>query len=58
VCSSDLRIIEDHQGTISVDSVPGKGTRFIIKLPILEEPVYTLAKNNTEHVQKRRSGHE
>ena len=52
------RIIEDHQGTISVDSVPGKGTRFIIKLPILEEPVYTLAKNNTEHVQKRRSGHE
>jgi two-component system, NtrC family, sensor histidine kinase PilS len=49
------RIIEDHQGTISVDSVPGKGTRFIIKLPVLEEPVYTLTRNNTEQTQKRRN---
>ncbi len=49
------RIIEDHRGTITVDSVPGKGTQFFIKLPILEEPVYTTLKNNTEHKQKRRS---
>jgi signal transduction histidine kinase len=49
------RIIEDHQGTITVDSAPGKGTQFIIRLPISEEPVYTLAKNNTGQAQKRRN---
>ena len=49
------RIIEDHQGTITVDSAPGKGTQFIIRLPIGEEPVYTLAKNNAGHAQKRRN---
>ncbi len=31
------RIIEDHEGTISVDSEAGKGTRFIIRLPLSEE---------------------
>jgi len=49
------RIIEDHQGTIAVDSAPGKGTQFIIRLPISEEPVYTLARNNNEQVEKRRN---
>ena len=49
------RIIEDHQGTITVDSAPGKGTQFIIRLPISEEPVYTLPKNNTGQAQKRRN---
>ncbi len=31
------RIIEDHRGTITVDSEPGKGTQFIIRLPMIEE---------------------
>jgi two-component system sensor histidine kinase PilS (NtrC family) len=48
------RIIEDHQGTITVDSAPGKGTQFIIRLPISEEPVYTLPKSNSGPAQKRR----
>lgn len=47
------RIIEDHQGTISVDSVPGKGTRFIIKLPVLEEPVHALPANTAVPDQKK-----
>jgi two-component system sensor histidine kinase PilS (NtrC family) len=49
------RIIEDHRGTITVDSIQGKGTQFIIRLPIVEEPVYTTAKSNTEQAQKRRN---
>jgi two-component system, NtrC family, sensor histidine kinase PilS len=49
------RIIEDHRGTITVDSVPGKGTKFIITLPIIEEPVYTTSQINTEQAQKRRN---
>lgn len=32
-------IINRHRGTISVDSVKGEGTTFIIKLPITERPV-------------------
>lgn len=31
------QIIEDHNGTIEVDSKIGEGTKFIIKLPILEK---------------------
>lgn len=31
------RIIDDHRGTITVDSVPGKETKFIIRLPMIEE---------------------
>ena len=34
------RIIEDHEGTISVDSQEGKGTRFSIRIPMLEELSY------------------
>lgn len=30
-------IIEDHHGNISLDSEPGKGTSFIIALPIVQE---------------------
>ena len=28
------RIISDHQGTIEVDSAPGRGTSFVIQLPV------------------------
>ena len=31
------RIVDDHQGTITVDSEAGKGTRFILRLPLFEE---------------------
>jgi len=27
------KIIQEHQGTIKIDSVPGTGTRVVIKLP-------------------------
>jgi two-component system sensor histidine kinase PilS (NtrC family) len=47
------RIIEDHRGTITVDSVPGKGTQFIIRLPMMEESAYQASKNNTEQAQNR-----
>jgi len=30
------RIITDHQGSIDVESEPGKGSKFIIRLPVLE----------------------
>lgn len=33
-----LRIIREHQGSISVESEPGKGTRFLISLPLTKQP--------------------
>lgn len=47
------RIIEDHRGTITMDSVPGKGTQFIIRLPMIEGSAYRANKNNTEQAQTR-----
>jgi signal transduction histidine kinase len=38
------RIIEDHGGTIDVESEPGKGTRFSIMLPTTEEAVFARSK--------------
>jgi two-component system sensor histidine kinase PilS (NtrC family) len=39
------RIIEDHGGTIDVESETGKGTKFRIKLPALEEAVSPLTRS-------------
>jgi len=47
------RIIEDHRGTITVDSIPGKGTQFIIRLPMIEESAYQASRNNREQTQAR-----
>jgi two-component system sensor histidine kinase PilS (NtrC family) len=33
------RIAEDHQGTVDVESVPGKGTTFFVRLPLAKFPV-------------------
>jgi CheY-like chemotaxis protein len=37
--SSSYGIINCHHGAITADSIEGKGTRFTIKLPVLEERV-------------------
>jgi len=40
------RIVEDHEGTISVDSEAGKGTCFTIRIPLSAEPGLTKALNS------------
>jgi signal transduction histidine kinase len=39
-------IIEHHNGTISVDSEPGQGTCFTIRLPALDETTKTKESNS------------
>jgi len=36
------RIVRDHGGSISVESKPGEGTTFILKLPRLERRIRVL----------------
>jgi signal transduction histidine kinase len=36
-------IIDDHMGNIKVESTPGKGTCFVIELPLPVEVVGTIA---------------
>ena len=31
------RIIEEHKGTINIEKIPKKGTRFVIALPLEED---------------------
>jgi two-component system sensor histidine kinase PilS (NtrC family) len=47
------RIIEDHRGTITVDSVPGRGTQFIIRLPMVEEAARQGCGNNANQSQTK-----
>jgi nitrogen-specific signal transduction histidine kinase len=39
------RIVEDHEGTISVDSTVGKGASFLITLPITDSSVHPSIEN-------------
>lgn len=41
------RIIEDHGGTIDVESETGRGTKFRIKLPVLEEAASLLTRSGS-----------
>jgi signal transduction histidine kinase len=41
------RIIEDHGGIIDVESEPGRGTKFRIRLPVLEEAVPLLTSSGS-----------
>ena len=50
------RIIEDHGGTITVDSEPGNGTQFTIRLPMLEVPLYESVLNNKAHSRSGPNG--
>ena len=51
------RIIEDHRGTITVDSVPDRGTQFVIRLPMTEESAVQVNKRKMEqaHMRARRN---
>jgi signal transduction histidine kinase len=48
------RIIEDHGGTITVETKDGKGTKFSIRIPMIEEASYAEIMNSPpgKHVQK------
>ncbi len=45
------RIIEDHEGTITVDSEEDRGTRFTIRLPLYEEEDFTSTNSLPLHVR-------
>jgi signal transduction histidine kinase len=51
------RIIEEHKGTIQVQSEPGKGAQFIIKLPVMEETPIVATLTNTIQSKFFQSGH-
>ncbi len=52
------RIIDDHRGGIAVDSEPGKGTQFTIRLPMPDDVPYpaaaTAERNQQDHGGRKR----
>ena len=45
------RIIEDHGGSIAIDSEPGKGAQFSIRLPMIEDNAYPLTTTHRSYYQ-------
>jgi signal transduction histidine kinase len=45
------RIVEDHGGTITVDSRPGQGAQFTIRLPMMEPALNPSALNSTVRIE-------
>jgi len=53
------RIMEDHQGTISVDSQEGSGTQFSIRIPLAEGKSENIASRMTTGAgTSKEDGHE
>jgi two-component system sensor histidine kinase PilS (NtrC family) len=54
--ATTYRIIEDHDGSIQVQSAPGEGTTFVIDLPLRQQPIgAVLASNSALGLSARRS---
>jgi PAS domain S-box-containing protein len=50
-------IIKGHHGVITVESVPGQGTTFVIFFPVTDEPVLQEAQTREPEIAKKGKGH-